>query len=161
MAKVTMDTLLTKLSSVFKDDLYIINNLYCLGGTESENKNETQIVLQLSPQSCSVVKELFPDNNYVYIKNIKEAKKEFDKNVSFKIFESEKNDLQSRLNKVLDFVKASDTWENFNFTEEEAEYVFTDGYSLDIFGEDSGIPQVRIARNLFPLVTVKRLNTLL
>ena len=40
MAKVTMDTLLTKLSSVFKDDLYIINNLYCLGGTESENKNE-------------------------------------------------------------------------------------------------------------------------
>ena len=161
MAKaLDLDTLLTKIGSIFKSDCYFINNMYCIGGHESEEKNVTQIVLYMTPEAMTVLKESFPENDYVYIKNVKEAKKDLEKNVSFHIFESEKEELQRNLRKVLDEVEKSETWKNFEFSEEEAEYIFTDGYSLELFGEDTGIPPVTVGKNLFPMVTIKRLDTL-
>ncbi len=160
MAKITIDTLLTKIGSIFKNDVYIIDNLYCIGGNESEDKNETQVVLQLSLECNTIMKELFPDNDFIYIKNIREAKKNLEDNISLKFFDNEKEDLKNRMNKVMNLVKKVNDWKNFDFTEEEANYVFDEGYSLEIFGEDTGIPSVKIAKNLFPLVTSKKLNDL-
>ena len=147
MAKITIDTLLTKIGSIFKNDVYIIDNLYCIGGNESEDKNETQIVLQLSLECNTIMKELFPDNDFIYIKNIREVKKNLEENISLKFFDDEKEDLKNRMNKVMNLVKKVNDWKNFDFTEEEATYVFDEGYSLEIVGEDTGIPSVKIAKN--------------
>ena len=160
MAKLDLDVLLTKIGSIFKKDAYIINNMYCIGGNESEEQKMTQIVLYMTPDAMAVLKEAFPDNDYVYIKNVKEAKKDLEKNVNYRIFESEKKDLQERLQNVLTEVNKSETWKNFEFSEEEADFIFNDGGSLELFGEDSGIPAVTVGKNLFPMVTVKRLETL-
>lgn len=160
MAKLDFSTILTKISSVFKNDAYLINNMYVLGGTESEEKLYTQVLLEMSPDANVILKEIFPENDYVYISDMKTAKSDINKATKFKFFESEKKELKTRMDVIMNFVKKTDEWKNFEFTEEEASYIFDDGYSLEIFGEGTKYPAVTIAKPLFPLVTSKRLDEL-
>jgi hypothetical protein len=158
--RLEFSTLLAKISSVFKSDAYIIKDLYCLGGMESEEKLYTQILLEMSPEAMDVLKEQFPDKEYVYITDMKTAKTNLDKAVNFRVFTTEQKDLKKRMDEILKFVNKTDVWKQFEFTEEEASYIFNDGYSLEVFGEGTGYPPVTITKNLFPLVTAKRLSDL-
>lgn len=160
MAKFTFNDLMTKISNIFKSDLYIINNKYCIGGADSEDKNITQILCLLNQESSNLVKEQFPDTDIIYIKDVKKIKENFDENIELKIFESEKNDLLNKRDKIMKLVLNIDSWKSFEFTESDITDIFTDGKTFEMFTEDSNIPNLTISKTLFPMVKEKTVNQL-
>ena len=65
MAKFTFKDILTKVSNVFKNDMYIIDYQFCLGGKESEDFNRSTLLCVLTPELMELVKEQFPENKKV------------------------------------------------------------------------------------------------
>lgn len=157
--KIDMKTILTKISGVFKRDAYIINGIYCIGGTDSEESILSHIVLKLSRDVTELISKEFPDTEYLYIKSIKDAKENLDSNMLTKIFDNEKNELNIRVHNVIDLAMKTNTWDTFNLSDEEIEFVFTDCGILELFGTDE-IPPISIAKRMFPLLTEKKLDTL-
>ena len=50
MAKqITIIDILTKVIKIFKNDIFIIDNMYIIGGQISEERNDSNILLILSP----------------------------------------------------------------------------------------------------------------
>ena len=160
MAKFTFNDLMTKISNVFKSDMYILNNKYCIGGTESEEKNITQIVCLLTPECSDLIKETFPDSDVVYIKDVKKIKDDLDEFSSLKIFETEKKDLINRRDKVLDRALKVDTWKSFEFSDEDISNIFSEGMTYELFTNNDKIPSVTISKSLFPMVKEKGANLL-
>ena len=160
MATFTFNDLMTKISNVFKSDMYIIGNKYCIGGAESEEKNITQIVCVLTPECTKLVQDIFNESEVVYIEDVKKVKDDLEKFSSLKIFGSEKDDLIKRRDKVLDLVMKVDTWKSFNFTNEIIEDIFTNGMTYELFTDEEEIPSVTISKSLFPMVKEKGANEL-
>jgi len=160
MAKITFNELMTKISNVFKTDVYILNNTYCIGGSESEEKNITQIVCLLTPESSELIKQTFPDTEVVYIKDVKKIKDDLEEFSSLKIFESERKDLIKRRDKILDLALKVNAWMSFNFTDEDIENIFSEGMTYELFTDNDKIPSVTISKSLFPMVKEKAANAL-
>lgn len=160
MASLTFNDLMTKISNVFKSDLYILNNKYCIGGPESEDENITQIVCLLTPECSEIIKQTFPDSDVVYIKDVKKIKDNFDDFSSLKIFETEKKDLLKRRDKILDLALKVDTWNSFEFTEDDIIDIFKEGMTYELFTNNDKIPSVTISKSLFPMVKEKGANSL-
>lgn len=160
MAKFTFNDLMTKISNVFKSDLYILNNKYCIGGAESEDKNITQIVCILTPDCSELIKETFQESDVIYIKDVKKVKDNIEEFSSLKIFDSEKKDLIKQRDKVLDFALKVDNWKSFEFSDEDIESIFSDGKAYELFTENDKIPSVTVSKSLFPMVKEKVANFL-
>lgn len=155
MASFTFNDLMTKISNVFKSDLYILNNKYCIGGPESEDENITQIVCLLTPDCSDIIKQTFPDSDVVYIKDVKKIKDNFDEFSSLKIFETEKKDLLKRRDKILDLALKVENWCSFDFSDEDISNIFNEGMTYELFTNNSKIPSVTISKSLFPMVKEK------
>lgn len=157
---VTITDVLTKISNVFKNDIYVVDYLYCIGGDESEEKNETKIVLQFSPDVIELWKELSPDNGCFYIKSVKDAKTDFANNIVTNLASDKVTEIHNRVNEVNDFVEMTETWDSFSFSEEELATLFDNNGSIELFNQNDEIPSVTVAKNIFPLVTAKTVNKL-
>lgn len=160
MAEFTFNDLMTKISNVFKSDLYILGNKYCIGGTESEEKNITHILCVLNQDCSNIVKEYFPVSDTIYIKDVKKIKDDKDNFSSLKIFENEKKELINRRDRILNSALKVDTWKSFNFTDKDIEDIFTDGMTYELFTDNDKIPSVTISKSLFPMVKEKGANEL-
>ena len=124
MAKFTFNDLMTIISNVFKSDIYILKYNYCIGGPESEDENISQTVCLLSPTCSNLLKEVFPDSEIVYIKDVKKIKKDFDEFISLKISDIEKENVIKQRDKVLDLIYKIENWKSFEFTDEDIEDIF-------------------------------------
>lgn len=160
MAKLTFDNVLTKLSNMFKKDVYIIQNRYCLGGDESEAENISRYFCILSQESMDLVKEVFPDDDIIYFSNIKNAKKDLNKYVTNIIPDNKKKELIDLRDKLEKDILSIDKWKSFDFTDEEAHSLFDDAKTMELFVDDKNIPSVTISKTLFPLIKFKDVRTL-
>lgn len=158
--KSKLEDFFTKISNVFKDDLYIIKNTYCIAGKSSDQKNISKILCMISPDIISLLKEVFPDMDYVYIQKIKESKKDIANNFTTKISDIEKKELDKTVSFIMSNVNKTKKWDSFNFSDEVSEKIFKDGELFELF-KDSDIPSLTMSKSLFPMVTPKTANDIL
>lgn len=156
MAKADYSTLMTKIANIFKSDMYIINSTYCIGGKDSEEKNNSYALCLLNKEYSDIIKELFPDEEIIYIKDVKKSKEDLSL-VSTDIKEKEK--ILKRYKDLLEIVNSITAWENLKLPENAIKTVFKDGLTYELF-KDEDIPSVLIAKSLFPMVSEKNIDTL-
>ena len=158
--KITLNDILTKISYVFKKDCYIINRKYVIGGEESEYENASNMLCLLTPESSQEIELIFPEDNTIYISDVKKYKKDLEKNVSTKIFDSERNELLKRVKEIEEKTRNIENWKSFNFSDEELLEVFKEGGTKELFIDDEDIPSVPISKSLFPMASDKNANTI-
>ena len=159
--KSKLEDFFTKISNVFKDDIYIIKNTYCIAGKSSEQKNISKIVCVVSSDIIQLLNEVFPNMDYVYIQKIKESKKDIASNFTNKISDMEKKDLDKTVSFVMDKVNKTTSWESFNFSDDDAEKIFKEGELFTLFKDNDEIPSLTMSKSLFPMVTPKTANDIL
>lgn len=166
MAKLKFSDLMTKISYVFKADSYILDNKYILGGEVSEKENPSNIILELSPESISLIKEELPtyyedikEKDVFFFKDIKKAKKDF---MSYTSLLKEKDIKDIRYSEIYlnDILKRVNDWEDFNFTPEEVENFITAGKSITLFENNKDIPNINISKKLIPMISIKNIEDL-
>ena len=70
--------LLNKACSIFKDDMYIVNNRYLLAGDMSEKDSDGYYFCRLSQDSIKVCNEqLGEKEQIIYVENVRKAKDTF------------------------------------------------------------------------------------
>lgn len=159
-------TLLTKLKNVFKTDMYIIENLYCIGGEESESKNVGTNICILPFETCVYLQDKFGKHNQViYIPNIANAKKFYNTAQEYLYFKTNidaltKKELLNRSKILNDKIRKVSTWKSFNFTSEEIKALFTDKEGIILFSDDKELPEVYVSKSIYPMITEKNIANL-
>lgn len=149
----------TKLSYVFKNDLFIIDKKYVIGGSDSNLKNVGTMMCELSEDSIEVIKEELPDSNMIYIKHIKDAKKNLDDNIVINILPTTKNNMLETLKDINKMITKCKKWDNFKLTEDEYNDFFNKAIAIHVCKEETTTP-ITIAKVLFPMLTEKNFENL-
>ena len=149
----------TKLSYVFKTDLFIINKKYVIGGSDSNLKNVGTMMCELSDDSIEVIKEELPDSDMIYIKNIKDAKKNLDDNIVINILPTTKNNMLDSLEDTIKMIDKCKRWDNFKLSEEEYKDFFDKSITIQVCKDETVTP-ISIAKVLFPMLTEKNFENL-
>lgn len=123
MAEKTFKDILTKISNVFKTDMYVVNWRYCFAGDESEKKNPGTMICVLEQDESDITKNTFPNNKIVFFKNIKKYKNtdggaEFIKTT---FTDTESDTILMKMNQLCTKVDAIHNWKPFDLSEEELE----------------------------------------
>lgn len=160
MAKTDFNIVATKISSIFKNDIFIMNYMYCVGGIESESKNESQILLLFDTDVIEILKELFPDNPYIWITDIKGIKTDFNSCVKYLDKENGLEFELKRVQRLVDIMNNIKSWNTFDFTQEEKNSLLDERDTLILFKDNDKIPSLKVAKSLFPMVTDKNIDTL-
>ncbi len=124
--KITLDLLLTKLAPIFKKDCYILNNHYIIPGKSCEDVTPSTLVAILNENSSQMIKETFQTEENIYIKDIKNAKK--DENEIIRGTIGIPDIRESKYSFILKDYK----WNKLILTEEEMEKLFVDGDSISL-----------------------------
>lgn len=160
MAKIKFRDILVKVTNIFTTDIYLINNHYIIGGDKSNKENIGYYLCSLSPEVSEVCNERFDSNKIYYFQNAKNAKDDLESNVNEVTKDNELNQVKIMLNNILDLVKKTDTWNKFNFSEEDVKRIFDDKQSIELFSDFNDIPTVTVSKTLFPLTTEKNVSDL-
>lgn len=161
MAKqITIIDILTKVVKIFKNDIFIIDNMYIIGGQISEERNDSNILLILSPDKVKIVKESFPDNNGIYIKDIASTKKDLSL-VNTELTDKEKEYTEKYIKTINDLFNENKEWKTFDFSDEVIESIFEDGHTYELFHDTDEYPNVIICKTVFPEITTKNAKDLL
>ena len=161
MAKaLDFNMLLTKLSNVFKHDMYIYNNKYCIGGTESENENEGQILCVLNQEASDLLKSIYK-SDYISFSDIKKAKKEPEVYMSIvkdsitqKLIKTQYESLQNEIDKKENKCK----WNTLELSESDIEDIFVNRNLHAFFENDDKVPTVELVKSTFPLLSEKNVG---
>lgn len=153
--------LLNKACSIFKDDMYIVNNRYLLAGDMSEKDSDGYYFCRLSQDSIKVCNEqLGEKEQIIYVENVRKAKDTFGE--LSRIVEKEDEEKlvlkkYKNLNKQLSTVQG---WEKVKLTEEEINDLYDRCVNIELFKNESDIPTVTISKSFLPLTTEKNIDNL-
>ena len=153
--------LLNKACSIFKDDMYIVNNRYLLAGDMSEKDSDGYYFCRLSQDSIKVCNEqLGEKEQIIYVENVRKAKDTFGE--LSRIVEKEDEEKlvlkkYKNLNKQLSTVQG---WEQVKLTEEEINDLYDRCVNIELFKNESDIPTVTISKSFLPLTTEKNIDNL-
>lgn len=154
--------LLIKISTIFPKDAYIINNMYCIEGPLSKSETAGYYICQLSPEVMNFLKEKFKRSEIIYLKNIKNAKTDFNE-PNVQIVKNE-DDIQSIKKKIKELRSVTtdpkNKWASFKFTENDLTDLFDECKFITLFENDSVIPPIEISKTLLPLITRKNIDCL-
>lgn len=153
----SIDILLTKVSAILNKDVYIIDYMYCIGGKETNEEKISEIVLELDPDYSDMLKDLYPECRCIFIKDIRLAKKELDKYIDLNISDKIIEELRTDINKVIDKVGDSNNWNLFTIREEDYEKFFEKKEVVKGFIDNNNIPETDITSRLFPKLTEKNI----
>ena len=153
--------LLNKACSIFKDDMYIVNNRYLLAGDMSEKGSDGYYFCRLSQDSIKVCNEqLGEKEQIIYVENVRKAKDTFGE-LSRIVEKEDEKDLvlkkYKNLNKQLSTVQG---WEKVKLTEEEINDLYDRCVNIELFKNESDIPTVTISKSFLPLTTEKNIDNL-
>lgn len=153
--------LLNKACSIFKDDMYIVNNRYLLAGDMSEKDSDGYYFCRLSQDSIKVCNEqLGEKEQIIYVENVRKAKDTFGE-LSRIVEKEDEKDLvlkkYKNLNKQLSTVQG---WEKVKLTEEEINDLYDRCVNIELFKNESDIPTVTISKSFLPLTTEKNIDNL-
>lgn len=153
--------LLNKACSIFKDDMYIVNNRYLLAGDMSEKDSDGYYFCRLSQDSIKVCNEqLGEKEQIIYVENVRKAKDTFGELSRIVENEDEKKLVLKKyknLNKQLSTVQG---WEKVKLTEEEINDLYDRCVNIELFKNESNIPTVTISKSFLPLTTEKNIDNL-
>lgn len=170
MAKeITVNDVLTKISSILKTDMYLIDYCHCIGGKESEEKTVGENILLLSPKAIDLFKKQFPESPSIFFSDIKKAKTDIatilegnkleeEEYWKVDIPENEKKEYVKRRDFLIDIIKKQDIWDNFSFTEEELNILYKKCGTIELFENDKNRNTVIISKSIFPMVSEKEVN---
>jgi hypothetical protein len=156
----TFRDLLVKIKSIFKTDIYLIHNQYIIGGEKSSADNIGYNVCMLSPDIIDVCNKIFDSSKIYYIKNVTNAKDDLDNNYIEVTSVTESELVKYSLEEILNIKNECDTWDTFNFTNEQLNDLFENNVTISLFSNNENIPEVTISKSLFPLVTKKTASDL-
>jgi len=156
----TFRDLLVKIKSIFKTDIYLIHNQYIIGGEKSSADNIGYNVCMLSPDIIDVCNKIFDSSKIYYIKNVTNAKDDLDNNYIEVTSVAESELVKYSLEEILNIKNKCDTWDTFNFTNEQLNDLFENNVTISLFSNNENIPEVTISKSLFPLVTKKTASDL-
>ena len=153
--------LLNKACSIFKDDMYIVNNRYLLAGDMSEKDSDGYYFCRLSQDSIKVCNEqLGEKEQIIYVENVRKAKDTFGE-LSRIVEKEDEKDLvlkkYKNLNKQLSTVQG---WEKVKLTEEEINDLYDRCVNIELFKNESDIPTVTISKSFLHLTTEKNIDNL-
>ena len=153
--------LLNKACSIFKDDMYIVNNRYLLAGDMSEKDSDGYYFCRLSQDSIKVCNEqLGEKEQIIYVENVRKAKDTFGE-LSRIVEKEDEKDLvlkkYKNLNKQFNTVQG---WEKVKLTEEEINDLYDRCVNIELFKNESNIPTVTISKSFLPLTTEKNIDNL-
>ena len=153
--------LLNKACSIFKDDMYIVNNRYLLAGDMSEKDSDGYYFCRLSQDSIKVCNEqLGEKEQIIYVENVRKSKDTFGE-LSRIVEKEDEKDLvlkkYKNLNKQLSTVQG---WEKVKLTEEEINDLYDRCVNIELFKNESDIPTVTISKSFLPLTTEKNIDNL-
>ena len=153
--------LLNKACSIFKDDMYIVNNRYLLAGDMSEKDSDGYYFCRLSQDSIKVCNEqLGEKEQIIYVENVRKSKDTFGELSRVVEKEEEKESVLKKyksLNKQLGTVQG---WEKVKLTEEEIDDLYNKCVNIELFKNEPDIPTVTISKSFLPLTTEKNIDNL-
>lgn len=145
---------MTKLVSVFPNDVYIVHNKYIIAGDKSEENTVGYYFCIFQNDVFMEWKKLYPDNPVIYIKSLRESK--ISRDVEFitdtSLMQSLKKKIETYINETVNVDKS---WERFEFKDDMLEKIFTNNESVNLFSDKR---EIIISKTIFPLITAKTIN---
>lgn len=154
MAKIDLvRDLLVKITNIFRTDLYISHNKFCLGGPLSEEVNIGHYLCELTEEVSNAYNEVIDKNDIIYIESLKNAKTDFDTNIK-KVLAPEDKYIEERINNFIQLFRSVDDWKKFQFTETDINILYDEVNYLHFHPEGTD-STVIISKTLFPLMKEK------
>ena len=158
MAKIDINTLLTKISHVFLRDAFIIKNNFVIGGEETSDETAIESFIELGLDYIPVLTSSYPDVKKIYIDNIKEAKKDLDTHIKSEIPINLLEYSDKKYKKLKEIIDSIESWDMLNLTEEEITDIYENGTCIELFKNDKRYPVVIVGKKMFPMVTAKNID---
>lgn len=145
---------MTKLVSVFPNDVYIVHNKYIIAGDKSEENTVGYYFCIFQNDMFMEWKKLYPDNPVIYIKSLRESKisREVEFITDASLIQSLEKKIETYVNET---VNADKSWERFEFKDDMLEKIFTNNESVNLFSDKR---EIIISKTIFPLITAKTIN---
>ena len=151
--------LFTKISYVFKTDIYVLQHKYTVGGSDSNLKNTGTMFCILNEEISELMKREVSEKDFFYIKNIKDAKKNLEDNIVINILPTTKTNMLESLEDINKMISTCKKWDNFKLTEEEHKDFFDKAITIHVCKDETVTP-ISIAKVLFPMLTEKNFENL-
>ena len=160
MAKITLKDILSKLSNIFKNDIYIYKKRYIVGGHISEPRNVTRFLCVLNVEYIEFL-NCIPDNiDLVYLADIKKSKETFETDITSEISSDIKEEIISFIKVTENKIDCVKAWDNFGLSDEDKSILFEESDLFLLFENEPKYPSVLISKTIFPLVTIKNCDKL-
>lgn len=145
---------MTKLVSVFPNDVYIVHNKYIIAGDKSEENTVGYYFCIFQNDMFMEWKKLYPDNPVIYIKSLRESKisREVEFITDTSLIQSLEKKIETYVNEIVNVDKS---WERFEFKDDMLEKIFTNNESVNLFSDKR---EIIISKTIFPLITAKTIN---
>lgn len=145
---------MTKLVSVFPNDVYIVHNKYIIAGDKSEENTVGYYFCIFQNDVFMEWKKLYPDNPVIYIKSLRESKisREVEFITDASLIQSLEKKIETYVNETVNVDKS---WERFEFKDDMLEKIFTNNESVNLFSDKR---EIIISKTIFPLITAKTIN---
>ena len=145
---------MTKLVSVFPNDVYIVHNKYIIAGDKSEENTVGYYFCIFQNDVFMEWKKLYPDNSVIYIKSLRESKisREVEFITDAFLIQSLEKKIETYVNETVNVDKS---WERFEFKDDMLEKIFTNNESVNLFSDKK---EIIISKTIFPLITAKTIN---
>ena len=145
---------MTKLVSIFPNDIYIIHNRYVLAGDKSEENTVGYYFCIFDNDVFMEWKKVYPDNPVLYIKSLRESKisREVETITDKNTIESLEKKVEMCVNETINVDRQ---WARFEFSEDDIQKIFTNNESFNLFTDSK---EVIISKTIFPLITAKTIN---
>ena len=145
---------MTKLVSVFPNDVYIVHNKYIIAGDKSEENTVGYYFCIFQNDVFMEWKKLYPDNPVIYIKSLRESKisREVEFITDTSLIQSLEKKIETYINETVNVDKS---WERFEFKDDMLEKIFTNNESVNLFSDKR---EIIISKTIFPLITAKTIN---
>lgn len=145
---------MTKLVSIFPNDIYIIHNRYVLAGDKSEENTVGYYFCIFDNDVFMEWKKAYPDNPVLYIKSLRESKisREVETITDKNTIESLEKKVEMCVNETINVDRQ---WTRFEFSEDDIQKIFTNNESFNLFTDSK---EVIISKTIFPLITAKTIN---
>lgn len=145
---------MTKLVSVFPNDVYIVHNKYIIAGDKSEENTVGYYFCIFQNDVFMEWKKLYPDNPVIYIKSLRESKisREVEFITDTSLMQSLKKKIETYVNETVNVDKS---WKRFEFKDDMLEKIFTNNESVNLFSDKR---EIIISKTIFPLITAKTIN---
>lgn len=145
---------MTKLVSVFPNDVYIVHNKYIIAGDKSEENTVGYYFCIFQNDVFMEWKKLYPDNPVIYIKSLRESKisREVEFITDASLIQSLEKKIETYVNET---INADKSWKRFEFKDDMLEKIFTNNESVNLFSDKK---EIIISKTIFPLITAKTIN---